>query len=140
MLPVNQCMTGPQIVVRAALERRHGRSPSPWSFPVGVLELVLDVEQPDADEAPAMMSIGSCTSRKVLHADQQGHAGDDDREGRGWSIRTLAHSFPQRGGSVHRQPVLEDELVERAEQQQDGDCGRAEGTGRPRVRAWYSGR
>ena len=45
-----------QVEVRAAVQRRLRGSSSPPSLPVGVLELVLDVEQPDPDRRrPAMI-------------------------------------------------------------------------------------
>ena len=85
--------------------------------PVGVLELVLDVEQPDPDRGGQKRD-RQLHQEEALDADQRAHADHDPGDGEVGRHR----ADPDLLAAVHqldRQAMLEQEQVDRAERQQD---------------------
>src|ERR1700730_1504556 len=69
-----------QGIGRAATKRRHVQVPVPLMRPNGILELVLDIEQPDPDRGRKQHD-WHMHEQKRPGADQPYHCGDESRDG-----------------------------------------------------------
>ena len=69
-----------------------------------------------------MMLIGSCTIRKVFQPTRQGGGRRRSPRGPGRSRGRCGHSFLQVHGGSSGQPVLDHELIEGADEEEDGDA------------------
>ena len=111
MLAVKNCSSFGELQIRAATQRRLGIAPLIVALPVGVLKLVLDVEQPDADRARQQRRWRP-HDKEVLPADQPAQRGDDDGQRGVGAEHAVAH--PRSCAAAH-QPRFDDHGEHRAE-------------------------
>ena len=97
--------------VGAAFERGVVVAPRLARLPVGVLELVLDVEEPDADAA-RQQERGQLHDQESRPPEQPAERGDEDDEG---EVRAECAPPKPPGGRPGNDPWLEHEHPERAE-------------------------